>query len=556
MDGFIIFVLIVGGVIALIVWGVNAQKKIRQKWFEFAQANGLEYTGGISASANPHIAGWYNRTHVTINTVTRGSGKNRSTFTQFNGHVNVPMPNGLNLVREGFFNKVGKFFGGQDVQLGDAQLDAAFLIKAHDVVGAFNLMRIPQVKQALLTFLARHPGMQLNERHLMFEENGVCGDMARMKAAIDDLTYLGQTIEAGYNELLASQGKTPRAQPGRQTRAHSKTGLRPAPSGNTAHIAAVATAAAAAGMVHEQNQAALAEQGREAAILKAKLAAEAALRQAEHDKKMREYQAAREQRLAEAEAERDATLTAATLGNRPVAGDAGRRTPAEQRAVSQFADAFHQLEAKMVQESAFRAEDVAKPETVVQSSVSTGGSVAEKANAVAAVTNDVFAKSSTDFAMPSTAEAFTATKFEPPKFTPPKFEPPKFESKFATPARAEASPAGEPNTFEELVARLSDSKLFSSDREKLVSRFKERVFVVKIDIERVERTFGFDLPEKLRDGRTVEGRIPGKDVRVAARYPASENERLDHLQSGTSAEVQGYIASWDDLFKKAVLNAL
>ena len=81
MEGFFVFVFIAGGVIALIVWSVQHAKKVRQNWALFAQQNGLQYSGGISASSSPHIAGWYGRTHITLNTVTRGSGTTRKALS-------------------------------------------------------------------------------------------------------------------------------------------------------------------------------------------------------------------------------------------------------------------------------------------------------------------------------------------------------------------------------------------------------------------------------------------------------------------------------------------
>lgn len=566
MEGFFIFVFIAGGVIALIVWSVQHAKKVRQNWALFAQQNGLQYSGGISASSSPHIAGWYGRTHITLNTVTRGSGKNRSTYTQFNAHVNVPMPQGLNLTREGMFNKVGKFFGGQDVQLGDQQLDDAFLIKAHDVMGAFSLMRIPQVKQALLTFLARHPNMQLNERHLMFEENGVLGDMARMKVGVDDLAYLCQTLEAGYNQLAGTtgaargQGQT-QARPAR-TKSLSNPGMRPAATAEilggaggvvTSALAQRQLAEAQAAMAMMENKAQTTLQRAEADILQTN---------ARHDAEV----------AATARAQREAEATMRQTGNRPVPADSQRRRAAETAALSQMASAFHQLEAKMEDHGAFRAQDVAAESSgAFSANKASEFAVGDAANAFAAPpAGDAFKVAASDAFASTSSSPFSTSKFEPPKYEAPKFEAPKFApaTPAATPAntfgasnfgtfevKKEAAPANEEAvSFDDLVSKLSQSGLFSSDREKMLARYKDRVFILKVEVTRVERTFGFDLPDKLRDGRTIEGQVQGKDIKVAARYPASENARLDRLQSGVTLEVQGSLAGWDDLFKKATLN--
>lgn len=572
MEGFFIFIFIAGGIVALIVWSIQHAKKVRENWAAFAQHHGLTYSGGISATANPHIAGWYGRTHVTINTITRGSGKNRSTYTQFHAHVNTAMPQGLNLTREGLFNKVGKFFGGQDVQLGDQQLDDAFLIKAHDALGAMNLMRIPPVKQALLTFVARHANMQLNERHLMFEENGVCSDMARMKVAIDDLAYLCQTLEAGHNQLAGTTGQP--AQPHRagRTKAMSNPGMRPAA---TAEILGGAAGIVTSALTQRQNAeaaAAMSAMDNDGRLQNAQAALEKAQRQAEADQRMNAARAQREKLMLEQAEQRNAELTVQQTGARALPTDSQRRREAENLALSKVADAFYQLEGKMHDAGAFRAEDVAATPSTQSSFSANNGSefaVTPAADAFAVPpAGDAFKVGASDaFAAPGTP-AYTAQKYEPPKFDTPKFETPKYESpKFdAVPAgqftggfgsfevKPPAPVTAEAVTFDDLVARLSQSGLFSSDREKMLAVYKDRVFILQIEVERVERTFGFDLPDKLRDGRTVEGHIKGKEIKVAARYPASENARLDRMQSGVMVEVQGSLAGWDDLFKKATLN--
>lgn len=578
MEGFIVFLFIAGGFVALIVWGIQHSKKIRERWALFAQQNGLTYSGGISATATPHISGWYGRTHVTINTITRGSGKNRSTYTQFHSHVNVPMPQGLNLTREGMFSKVGKFFGGQDVQLGDKQLDDAFIIKAHDVMGAFNLMRIPQVKQALLTFLARHPGMQLNERHLMFEDHGLCSDMAKMKIAVDDLAYLCQTLEAGYNQLLTASGQAPakpNQRPPAATKARSAPAMRPAASAEIlGGAAAIVTSAltqrqnaeaqAAMRQMEVQSQTAI-ERDNDNAVSAAQAELARIKREAQHDQKMNAARMQRERKLLEQAEQAAAEASVRQHGSRPLPTDSQRRREVESAALSKVADAFHKLESKMADAGAYRAQDVASDTESFPSGKASPFAVTSAADAFAVPpAGDAFKVSASDAFAASSTPAFSAPKYEPPKFESPKFEPAKAPaantfgaSNFGSfEVQADAAPtAAEAVTFDELIKKLSQSGLFSSDREKILAQYKDRVFILQIEVERIERTFGFDLPDKLRDGRTVEGHIKGKEMKVAARYPASDNARLDRMQNGVSVEVQGSLAGWDDLFKKATLNA-
>ncbi len=579
MGGFVVFLVIAGGFVGLIAWGMHHAKTIRLRWQGFAQQHGLQYSGGTSATSSPHIAGWYGRTHVTINTVTRGSGKNRHTYTQFHGQINVAMPQGLNLTREGLFNKVSKFFGGQDVQLGDRQLDDAFIIKAHDAMGAFNLMRIAQVKQALLTFVARHPTMQLNERHLMFEESGTCADMIRMKAAIDDLAYLGQTIEAGYQELLGAKGAAPVAGASGPTQLRSpQSRVRSAPTMPVVNVADILGAPAnpmagvyAAQKVRQEAsaQAAQARNNAQAAEARALNEQEVAQRQSEADARMGALRAQREAKVREQSADAEARRTIDQTGARALPSDSQRRQPAESAALGSLAGAFHALESKMQDAGAWTAQDVAKEGKFISSGQGAGDAFAVRAEGDFSAGNaaDAFKVSSggSAFDVPPAGDAFKASSWQPTKYETPKFESAKFETKadaftvnaaYTPPTQpAKSAPVLDIASFDQLVAKLGEAGMFSGERDKLMDQVQDRVFIFEIQVERVERTFSFDLPDKLRDGRTIEGKIVGKDIRVAARFPASDNEKLDRVQGGVKLEVQGCLAKWDDLFKKATLNA-
>ena len=192
--GFMMFLVIGAGVVGLIIWSVVHQKKVRENW--------LQVQG---ATNRPVIQGWLGQVYVTLNTVVRGSGKNRSTYTQYHVGINAPMPQGLSLTKEGFFSKVGKVFGGQDVQIGDRAIDDAFIIKAGDMLGAHNLLSLPPVKKALLYTIARHPGLRVSDRNILVEHNGMTGDLRKIEGVFEDLTYLALTLDAGYQELAGGR---------------------------------------------------------------------------------------------------------------------------------------------------------------------------------------------------------------------------------------------------------------------------------------------------------------------------------------------------------------
>ncbi|MEM7101615.1 MAG: DUF3137 domain-containing protein [Bacteroidota bacterium] len=68
--------------------------------------------------------------HVYMYTV--GSGKNQRTYTAFKIKTTNRYSYTLKIYREGFFSKLGKGLGMQDIEIGDPEFDKEFIIKAND----------------------------------------------------------------------------------------------------------------------------------------------------------------------------------------------------------------------------------------------------------------------------------------------------------------------------------------------------------------------------------------------------------------------------------------
>ena len=112
----VVFSLIFGAVpfviVALVIWSaMTRHRRVAEKWAPFAHRTGLHVQVG-SFFVHPSVTGMYAGFHVDLRTVTRGSGKNASTYTVMT--VNLPIQNGLILsfYKEGFLSKIGKAICG------------------------------------------------------------------------------------------------------------------------------------------------------------------------------------------------------------------------------------------------------------------------------------------------------------------------------------------------------------------------------------------------------------------------------------------------------------
>lgn len=490
--------LVIAGVIALIVWSARHQKKIREAWLTFARTHKLQVQG---AQARPTIQGWYGSTWIMLNTVTRGSGKNRSTFTQHHATINAPMPNGIVLYKEGFFSKVGKTFGGQDVQTGDRQLDDAFIIKGNDLMGIHDLLTLPPVKQALLYVIARHPGIRIDGKRVLVEHNGMTGDLNKLEGMFSDLSYLVQTFDAAYQELVNRKGGGKPAQ----------TKSEPKYSTKSNRQAPVSSKAAAAEILGSEF----------------------------FDKQSR----------------RGETQT------RRAAEDEDPSTRAA--AFTQMADVLHQYEDKLqrgeIQPEVRDSADILKeysPSDSMDNAASNAFSDQD--------TSDVFASSNTSGR--SALDSYDPTNVWHSKKSGDSlgdaFKDPDAGDAFDDPTPVEETPKVEQDApmevginFDELVATLSNSSLLSSDREKLIAANSNKSYELELVVERVDSTWGFDTPDELKDGKTVEGKLKGGDAKVTMRFPKAQNDKIARLRSGETLKAWGSLTGWDDLFKKATLDA-
>ncbi|NUO17708.1 MAG: hypothetical protein HUU03_14850, partial [Planctomycetaceae bacterium] len=106
-----------------------------------------------------------------------------------------------------------------------------------------------------------------------------------------------------------------------------------------------------------------------------------------------------------------------------------------------------------------------------------------------------------------------------------------------------------------VLDRLSDASLLGSERDEALAKLKDQSVTLPVIVERVELTSSFDVPEELKDGRTVVGTLSGLRTKLAVRFDAAKSRELSGLRRGDNFTVQGRIASWDPLYDRVNVNA-
>ncbi len=198
LDDLIPVLFIMGGgafFVGIIALSVMLHKRNIARWQAMADKLGLTMTGGTMFQ-RPEISGTYRGQPVRLYTYTQGSGKNRHTYTCTVVGLNRPLALGLRVYKEGFFSKIGKAVGTQDIQTGDAAFDDRVMIKGDDEDGVLEVLT-PDVRRALGTLVGKEPGIQLDDSGMKQTNSGFVSDTARLTYLLDAMVEVCRRVEGG-----------------------------------------------------------------------------------------------------------------------------------------------------------------------------------------------------------------------------------------------------------------------------------------------------------------------------------------------------------------------
>jgi len=182
------------GLLAFVFGIVYFRRQAQQKaWSDLATQTGLTFEPGGFFGPVPRVTGAHRGHTLTLDTFTRGSGKHRHTYTRIVLFVNNAVGIYLALYQESVFSKIGKFFGMEDLQIGDEEVDRRFIIKSKPESFAASLFTSISLRQQLLQ--ARVLNVEVDGRELTFEQVGLLTDVEYLKFLFDLLGQLAERVE-------------------------------------------------------------------------------------------------------------------------------------------------------------------------------------------------------------------------------------------------------------------------------------------------------------------------------------------------------------------------
>lgn len=188
-------------------------------WRQLSDEIGGEFVEGSftkSSRVKVQIKEWV----VTLDTFTVSTGNSSTTYTRMRAPYVNPDQFRFTIYRRSVFSNLGKLLGMQDVCIGEAAFDDAFIIKANDEAKVRKLFQIAKLREMVASQPRIHLTVKDDEGwfgaefpegvdELCFQVGGVLKDIEQLKSlyllfalTLSSLCHLGSAYEDDPNVEL------------------------------------------------------------------------------------------------------------------------------------------------------------------------------------------------------------------------------------------------------------------------------------------------------------------------------------------------------------------
>jgi hypothetical protein len=173
------------GMALYVGWKVHQARAVA--WAEFAHRHGMQAHG-------LKVEGTYEGYPLSVETQSRGSSKSRHTVAVLRLSVRDSLPDEFSLEREGLGDKLLRFFGKQDAQVGDAEFDRYFGLKNLSPLTA-AVLRHPGVQQHLYELVNQYQDFHIRGGWLQAERRAVPSTADELEDFTGPALMLAHTLE-------------------------------------------------------------------------------------------------------------------------------------------------------------------------------------------------------------------------------------------------------------------------------------------------------------------------------------------------------------------------
>ncbi|MDY6865197.1 MAG: DUF3137 domain-containing protein [Halobacteriota archaeon] len=170
-------------------------KKLREEWKLFAGNHSLDFDPG-STFKTPKVEGSYRGHNVILDTYTVSTGQVTVVYTRLKVDLKNNKRVSLRVYHEGFFSKIGKRLGMQDIETKNSEFDGMYVVKGNDEIEVLSILD-SSVQSKILSL--REPGkfnMTLKDGSLIYEESGISTDIELLRSHLEILIYVAEKIDA------------------------------------------------------------------------------------------------------------------------------------------------------------------------------------------------------------------------------------------------------------------------------------------------------------------------------------------------------------------------
>lgn len=155
-----------------------------------ADYDGIYREGGWSASDKVcvYIEPW----EIILDTFTVKRGKSKKTYTRIRAPFHNTEDFYFKIYHEHFFHKAAKYFGMQDIEIGDEEFDKQFIVKGNDEFKIQWLLDNVGIKQSL--YEIRYPNLEIRSDEGVFVHS-------TYKEGIDELYFSVSHVIKDIDEL-------------------------------------------------------------------------------------------------------------------------------------------------------------------------------------------------------------------------------------------------------------------------------------------------------------------------------------------------------------------
>jgi hypothetical protein len=198
MPGFVLIVLVV--LAAAIGFAIsNHRKKVGAAWDTAAERLGLVHDAGTLFKGRT-LQGAVDDTRVEVDVYTESHGKSSTTYTRYRAYYPEPLGLGLELKPEGFFSGVAKFFGAQDLEVGDGEFDREVVVKGREGESIVAFLT-PSRRVSVLRLFQVLPDSLIDDHGVRAQRKGTETDPARLAGTLRRVLNLANLLTASESAV-------------------------------------------------------------------------------------------------------------------------------------------------------------------------------------------------------------------------------------------------------------------------------------------------------------------------------------------------------------------